>query len=68
MSIVLSAMLVCAASFATGNVVGGGVLVGIGILVIVVTSLTEHDAHIRPMREAFRYLEREYRALLEEPK
>lgn len=68
MSIVLSALLVCAAFTTTENWVACLVVILIGTLVMVGGMVSEHDAHIRTMREAFRHLEGEYRALLEVPK
>ena len=68
MSIVLSAALVCAAFISTGNWVACLVVMLIGPLLVVGSAVSEHDAHLQAMREAFRHLEAEYRALLEVPK
>ena len=68
MSLVLSALLVCAAFLTTQNWVACIAVMLIGTLVVVCGTVSEHDAHIRTMREAFRHLEGEYRALLEVPK
>ncbi len=68
MSIVLTGLLVCVAFSTTQNWIACIVVLLIGTLLTTGMMVTEHDAHTHTMREAFRYLEREYRALLEVPK